>query len=368
MKVISYNIWETRYLYNQNGQRERTCRVLPELIKIIPEVDVIVFNEVFMGGCFASGDNQLTLRDILTEYGFSEHTRTVGFVPTPSQPQSGGVFIASKWPISRERLRVFEATERTTPDSLTQKGVVYARVDKTVNSETRTYHIFGTEMQSTNRRNSSLVRILQAKDIYDLMDSQPISSSDAVIYAGDFNADRIDDTDHVNEVIGELRASVPQIVGSISATYDEDKNDVFGDRAGSDAFWYDYVLYSDEHLQPNRSALRVLRPRASPFTVCMAAASINPAYPDSRFCATDRTITDLSNHFPVMGTFDFGDGQWSTSAPTTPTTPTATPTESKSTNGDRNPEPTTKGGTGGSPHCTLTMLIFTLISYLIVIY
>ena len=27
-RVIAYNIWELRYLYYQNGQRERTCRTL----------------------------------------------------------------------------------------------------------------------------------------------------------------------------------------------------------------------------------------------------------------------------------------------------------------------------------------------------
>lgn len=372
MKVISYNIWETRYLYNQNGQRERTCRILPELIKMRPEVDVIVFNEVFMGGCFASGsaNNQMTLRDILTKYGFTEFTRTVGLVPTPTQPESGGVFIASKWTISRERSRVFEATERTTPDSLIQKGVVYARIDKTVNLETRRYHIFGTEMQSTDRRNSSLVRIVQARDIYDFQQSQNIPASESVIYAGDLNADRLDDTDHVDEIVGELQASLPEIVGTISATYDEDNNDVFGERADNGAFWYDYALYSNEHLQPTRTALRVLRPRSPPFTVCMSAVSPNPAYPESNLCVTDRTISDLSNHYAVMGTFDFGDGEWSTRVPTTPTIAPTTPTEQKevTTKAVEQTESTTKGEAGRNMQYSCIIIMMTLVSCLFVKY
>ncbi|WP_411026740.1 hypothetical protein, partial [Salmonella sp. s54395] len=99
--------------------------------------------------------------------------------------------------------------------------------------------------------------------------------------------------DHADEVVEQLKATVPEITGNIAATYDQENNDVFRDRA-SDAFWYDYAVYSDEHMQPTRTALTAVRPRASPFLVCMTAISISPAYPESRLCVTDTTITDLS--------------------------------------------------------------------------
>ncbi|KAJ8044997.1 hypothetical protein HOLleu_07912 [Holothuria leucospilota] len=363
LKVISYNVWELRYAYNQNGQRERTCRILPELIQIHPDVDVIVFNEVFMGGCFATGSEQLTFRDILTEYGFTEFTRTVGIIPVPTQPENGGVFIASKWPILRERSRVFAAFERTTADSLSQKGVVYARIEKSVNSVNMRYHVFGTHLQSSERQNSSLVRILQAREMYEFQRSQNIPSSEAVIYAGDLNADFIADPTYADEVIAELKSTIPPIVGRLSTTYDRDNNDVFSDRS-SGASWYDYAVYSNEHLQPTRTALRAIRPRASPFTVCFSAVSINPTYPDTRFCVTERTITDLSDHYAVMGTFDFGDGDWSTRLPTTstiPTTSTTTPTEQREQTSKGLDEPKSTEGSGNKDSPCILLLLVTII-------
>ncbi|KAJ8044998.1 hypothetical protein HOLleu_07913 [Holothuria leucospilota] len=315
LKVIAYNIWELRYLYWQSGQRERTCRIVPEILRLHADVDVIVFNEAFMGGCFASGEAPLTLRDILEYYGFSEYTRTVGFIPTRTKPENGGVFIASKWPITKERRHVYEHSERTTADSLSQKGTVYAEIEKTVGNETRKYHIFGTHLQAFERRNSSLVRVLQAQEMYDFKEAQNIGPGEAVIYAGDLNADQINRPEHAEEVIGTLQAVVPEIVGEYQSSYNTGINDIFLD-VPSDGSWLDYALYSAEHLLPSRSTLQVVRPRSrKPFRACLNALPPRHVYPESSSCLRSKEITDLADHFAVMGTFDFGDGLWTTTQP-----------------------------------------------------
>lgn len=277
-----------------------------------PDVDVIVFNEAFMGGCFASGGQSLDFRDILSFYGFTEYTMTVGNVPKFPKVENGGVFIASKWPITRTRRHVYTYSERTTADSLSQKGTVYAKVEKNVGGETKNYHIFGTHLQAFERRNSSLVRVLQAQEMYNFKEEQNIPNGEAVIYAGDLNADQINDPEHAEEVIGELRGIVPPIVGEYQSSYNRGINDIFLNTPSTGS-WIDYALYSSEHLIPTKSTLQVVRPRGQePFRVCLNAIPPGYSYPESARCLRSKEITDLADHFAVMGTFDFGDGIWTT--------------------------------------------------------
>ena len=49
--AITYNIWERDFYISNDGQRERTCRIPRWLALEHPDVDVIGFEEAFMGGC-----------------------------------------------------------------------------------------------------------------------------------------------------------------------------------------------------------------------------------------------------------------------------------------------------------------------------
>ncbi|KAJ8044995.1 hypothetical protein HOLleu_07910 [Holothuria leucospilota] len=310
IKVLAYNVYELRYLYFQSGQRERTCRVVPEVLKMHPDLDVIVFNEVFMGGCFPpdadiTEDNKLTIRQILEQYGFPHYTKTVGsWEPTKRQPENGGIFIASKWPIVKNDSMVFE-TLSTQGDSLMRKGVSYARVMKSVEGKSTIYNIFGTHLQAYERTNTSLIRVLQAGEMYDFMKQQDISPNEPVIYAGDLNADSANKPNHSAEVIDALHATLPTITGELEFTYDRVENDVF-DGTGSDRKWLDYVLYSYEHQQPNTATLEPVRPKsAEPMELCMSAVAITPCYGDSDRCREFWNVSDLSDHYAVLGTFSF---------------------------------------------------------------
>ncbi|XP_070531618.1 uncharacterized protein [Ptychodera flava] len=137
LKIITYNIYDLRYTIWQDGQRERTCRVLFRTLETTPDVDVIVFNELFMGGCF--GDSgKLDLRELLDYHGF-KYTATVGengcLSQQPPDVENGGVAIASRWPILIETEKIFENYPNITAGTFQCKGVMYAKVEKTVDSK-----------------------------------------------------------------------------------------------------------------------------------------------------------------------------------------------------------------------------------------
>ncbi|XP_003730466.1 uncharacterized protein LOC100888731 [Strongylocentrotus purpuratus] len=306
-RVIAYNVWELRYLYYQNGQRERTCRIPREVIRLHPDVDVIVFNEAFMGGCFSEfnssiGASILTFRDILTQYGFIYYTDTVGDPPQLPKLENGGVFIASRWPIIKQDNSIYRFSVPATADAISGKGAVYAMVEKTVGGNSMTYHILGTHLQATSRDSADTIRLNQALEMRNFMLKQNISDDEPVIYAGDLNAKN--GTQHGDDVIQVLGATIPDFIGERIYTYDGPENDLLISNSTS---WIDYVVFSQTHLQPQIATLEVVRPRSQqPFDVCMLSLAVVPTYADSVRCFANRTVTDLADHYAVLGVFEFG--------------------------------------------------------------
>ncbi|PIK45605.1 hypothetical protein BSL78_17540 [Apostichopus japonicus] len=163
-------------------------------------------------------------------------------------------------------------------------------------------------MQAANYHIQEAIRVIQAVEIYNFQQSLNIPEDEPVIYAGDLNADRINRPQHAAEVIDALRAGLPEIVGELAYTYDQVENDVFW-AFQTGRLWLDYALFSVEHELPVLSTLEVVRPRASvPVEVCMIAPlPINraPVYPESPTCRVSKNITDLSDHYAVVGVFDY---------------------------------------------------------------
>lgn len=308
-KTLAYNVWELRYLYYQIGQRERTCRIIPEVLRRHPDLDAIIFNEAFMGGCIGgfnlsySGE-KLTFRNVLKEYGFSYITATIGNSPTLRKFENGGIFIASKWPILEEDNVIYEATQPLTADDLSQEGASYAKILKTVDSVSRVYHVLGTHLQATDNIGSDNVRRNQAREMHELMLSKNIPPHEPVIYGGDLNADRLSELGA--DIFEILDASMPEIVGEQQYTKDKSINDIYD--GGSSQKWIDYVLYSNAHLQPNSATTQVVIPKSDqPFGVCLDEFRVwpRPLYSDNSRCRTVKNITDLADHFAAMGSFAY---------------------------------------------------------------
>ncbi|KAJ8044999.1 hypothetical protein HOLleu_07914 [Holothuria leucospilota] len=293
-----------------------------------PDLDVIVFQEVFMGGCFAPllSMNRLTIREILTEYGFVHFTGTVGIPRSnPVKLENGGTFIASKWPILEESQIVYRDGDRLSFDNFMAKGVMYAKIEKTVDDVSKLYHVFGTHLQSGNYHIQDTIRMMQAVEMYEFKQTFNIPHDEAVIYAGDLNADRAGDPEHAAEVIGALRATTPTIIGDMEYTFDAETNDVYWDIIDV-RFWLDYVLYSNEHEQPALSTLEVVTPRTeAPIEVCLIAPRARgPVYADSPTCSRSRVITNLADHYAVLGVLDYDQSKRLTTIPTLTTASGAT--------------------------------------------
>jgi endonuclease/exonuclease/phosphatase family metal-dependent hydrolase len=295
--VIQYNIMDRPFWVGQEGQRERVCRIPQALARDIAAqepVDVIVFNESFSGICAEN----LRLTDLLTFYGWHHHLPTVS---TWWKPSNGGIFIASKWPIVASQEMAYTACHF--PDCLAAKGVQYARIEKSLDGHTKLYHIFGTHMQGWGGAEVAAVRSEQADEMARFIEQQEIPSTEPVVLAGDFNT-RGPGNPQFQAFIDTLRVSMPPIVGDRQATMDVDNTLI---RRGP--WWVDYVLPSDAHQHPSKAELEAVALRAErEFAICFAAR-LRPFYvgPYAAACRKTLHVRDLSDHYPVIGRFEYAD-------------------------------------------------------------
>ncbi|XP_077978721.1 uncharacterized protein LOC144434140 [Glandiceps talaboti] len=304
ISVIAYNIFELQYIISQDGQRQRTCRILFNILESTTDIDVIVFNEVFMGGCFAEV-GRLDLRELLRYHGFIHYTETVGVADCQFQVapniENGGVLVASRWPILYEEEIIFE--NYYFPDgTFFCKGVMYAKIEKTMDGETMLYHIFGTHMQAYVGEENDATRVLQAAEMYDFMKKFDIPENEPVLYAGDFNADMKANEQNGIDVLNELHSTMPTIIGDYDHTYDRINNDLRKDPTSYKS-WLDYVVWSHEHLIPLDSTIEVLRLRHEWMDVCRQTPfpTNRHIYPNTDDCFDTWIVGDMSDHYAVRG-------------------------------------------------------------------
>jgi endonuclease/exonuclease/phosphatase (EEP) superfamily protein YafD len=189
------------------------------------------------------------------------------------------------------------------PDCLAAKGVQYARIEKMLGGRTKSYHVFGTHMQAWGGAEAVTVRSAQASEMAEFIARHDIPSTEPVILAGDFNS-RGPDTPQFQALLDILRVSMPSIVGERRATMDVD-NTLFG----RGPWWVDYVLPSRAHQRPVVAETETLALRTErEFAICVEAG-LRPFYvgPYDPACRRTRRVRDLSDHYPVIGRFEFAD-------------------------------------------------------------
>jgi len=293
--VVQYNIMDRPFWVGQEGQRERVCRIPQALARGIATqepVDVIVFNESFSGICA----EDLKLTDLLAYYGWPHHLPAVS---SWWKPSNGGIFIASKWPIVTSEDMAYRSCRF--PDCLAAKGVQYARIEKILDGHTKRYHVFGTHMQAWGGPEVAAVRSEQARELARFIERQEIPSREPVVLAGDFNT-RGPGNPQFQALIDRLGVSMPPIVGERKATMDVD-NTLFG----RGPWWVDYVLPSNAHQRPIKAELEALALRAErEFAICFKARLRPfPVGPYAAACRKSLHVRDLSDHYPVIGRFDY---------------------------------------------------------------
>jgi endonuclease/exonuclease/phosphatase family metal-dependent hydrolase len=295
--VVQYNIMARPYWVGHEGQRERVCRIPQALARGIAaqeHVDALVLNESFSGTC--AGD--VRLADLLASYGWRYHLPTIS---TWWKPSNGGIFIASKWPIAVSQDMVYTACRF--PDCLAAKGVQYARIEKTLDGRTKRYHVFGTHMQAWGGAEAAAVRSEQAREVAGFIQRQGIPRTEPVLLAGDLNT-RGPTNPQFQVFVDLLGASMPPIVGERRATMDVDNTLV-----ARGPWWVDYVLPALAYQRPLTAELeaRALRTEQE-FAICVEAR-LRPFYvgPHASACTKTLRVRDLSDHYPVIGRFEYAD-------------------------------------------------------------
>jgi hypothetical protein len=147
----------------------------------------------------------------------------------------------------------------------------------------------------------AVVRSEQARELARFIEQQEISPMEPVVVAGDFNT-RGPDSPQFQSFIDILGVSMPPIVGERRATMDVD-NTLFG----RGPWWVDYVLPAKAYQRPIKAELEALALRAErEFAIC-AEARLRPLYvgPYATACRKTIHVRDLSDHYPVIGRFDY---------------------------------------------------------------
>lgn len=298
--LLQYNILDRPYIVGHEGQRERMCRIPPALARLAARepIDAIVFNESFAGICVPG----LSFMAMLASYGWRYA------LPIISAPiiaggrivlSNGGIFIASKWPILASENMIFRACSGS--DCLAAKGMQYAKIRKTVDGQSKIFHVFGTHLQGYRGTNVAAVRRQQLRELAEFVEKQAIPRHEPVLLAGDFNVRGFSGRDF-EDFVAILKASVPAIVGARRGTMDKD-NTLFS----RGPWWVDYVLPSAQHQQPHAASMEAIALKTDrEFAIC-GQARFRPFYvsPWSSSCARTAWVRDLSDHYPVIGRFAY---------------------------------------------------------------
>jgi endonuclease/exonuclease/phosphatase family metal-dependent hydrolase len=251
--LLSYNV----HLLPWPGSSHNDYRA--GLIATHPDMrnhDVVVLVE-------SQSDNHRQMITWGLRFEYPYQSRILGSDALIGLPQDGGVIILSKWPIEAQNQLLYGSPCEPNPDCLGRKGVNYVRINKAG----KPYHVFGTHLESGHTLEDRYRRWTQLLKMSSFIDSRGISAEDAVLMAGDFNVDKNEADGEYESMLSILSASQPQNGGIRSWT-------------NAKGEWLDYVLYSNAHLPPASSTTWVLTPR-------------------------DAGGGDLSDHYAVLGTFQF---------------------------------------------------------------
>lgn len=202
-----------------------------------------------------------------------------------TKPENGGVFLASKWPITRQEQHVFE--RGCGIDALANKGIAYAELDV----DGSTVHAVSAHLQSEDpgcdldAGEDASVRASQLQEIRSFLDAKAIPEDEQVVIAGDLNITRGSE-EHL-KMLAALGADDPTWEGG-QYSFDPVANSVARDRyEGDRRETLDYVLLLADHAGPADWTNTVLDRRSPEWSV----TSWGKTY----------TYDDYSDHYPVIG-------------------------------------------------------------------
>ena len=313
LNVCTYNVMLTvpepvRF----NGQALRAKRIperLAAMSRDVQELDVIVFVELIAPNTRAIVIDEMKklgwpyVSTVLSKNAFFSSLKIV----------SGGIVVVSKYPIIYQYNYVFEnACEGY--DCTACKGVVFCRIQKGTNI----FNVVSTHFQAWDTPTAQKIRQSQAEDCAKIINSMNIPNDEPVIFLGDLNIDFYSRQTEIQKLCNQMSVKIldrkpkshpfssdpntNKLMGN-----DEDimyATDIYPNGCYSEYMatmtcpccpqeWLDYVAYSTEHLAPSSAEMFVYKLKAQ----CPFRMNFN--------ISTERIVDDLSDHYPVIGTFNF---------------------------------------------------------------
>lgn len=263
LTVLSYNIFALPLVASDIGTR------LQELPHYLRGYDVILLQEAF------SADSPAFLRALAAEYPYQ--TEILRAPLNGVNVYNGGAAIVSRYPIAQTGYVVYP--DCTGSDCFADKGFVYAEILKAGQS----YHVLNTHAASFDTQAARQLRQQQFQLMRQYAMQQQIPASDALLFGGDFNVNKLIFADDYQQMLTNLNAWAPVSTGYSQSTFDPRVNYY---ASSYDVVEYlDYVVVSNDHRQPIAAENEVRVPRSNS----------NALF--GRW--------DLSDHFPVLGQFQW---------------------------------------------------------------
>lgn len=260
LDVLSYNVWLTTIF----GSKDVNTRS-DEQPEVLSGYDVVVGTEYFDDAPSAKLQNAIR----------SEYPYQTGSAFKAGKIMPAGTFIFSRWPIDVEKHFFFDDCNGI--QCAASRAVIYTKIRKQGNP----YHVFATHTQSSDDQPNRDARLKQINQMAGFIQSLSIPANEPVIYAGDFNVNKIglpQDRDTMETV---LSAVEPTNTGH-NLTFDSNTNHW----AEAPYLEYlDYTLYSSVNLVPLSATQEAFAPR-----------SISDAMWKK---------WDLSDHYAVRGAFAY---------------------------------------------------------------
>lgn len=268
IKIITWNIYMLPRIFIHTGQVER-AKEIARVLKT-EDADIIVFEEAF--------DNKARniIRDSLKAY-FPFESGDPG--KNSRWKTSCGVWIISKVPIEVVKQIYFKEAEGS--DRLATKGAILVQGHK----NGFCFQLVGTHLQSdlNSGKNVQPLRDKQYAEIKkELLEPYSLESIPQFV-AGDFNTIH-DDSSCYNHMIGTIKFTPCKLEGSRCYSYDYTQNDlVIG--TNNKPQLIDYLLYSPAQFQPITGSMKIV----------VFSKKWNARH------------KDFSDHFAVVGTFNYSD-------------------------------------------------------------
>lgn len=306
-RVLTFNIFcplpEPLKLYGQTERARRVADVIQNIEAQHSSIDVVVLQEVM------APNVQTIIFEAMPRLGFQYHTSRLS---QPLTVVTGGTLIFSKHPITFEDQTVF-GDRCVGSDCFAAKGVVLARICR----DGQYFNVAGTHLQAWQSLEAQAVREQQLKQISDFLQSLRIPPHEPLLLCGDINIDMYLQSDHLRHLTFTMGMKVPPLgEQSQRLTVDPTLNPLVGaDDIESyqntaypqgckneylkelrcpccPAEWVDYTLYSTRHLQPRSARMTALLAQVPPFRIAFGATQTIE-------------IDQVSDHFPVLGEFEF---------------------------------------------------------------